>query len=110
MSNSKDEMSRFLTAIAEDLEIKCRASMLHDSMDLSRLMFHVQSWRKVQRGKTLGQGTRQGKMRRIFQGRVVLKSVTSIGLRRDSSTKNSKVHPRVSMIGILSRKLREAMK
>ena len=28
--------------IVEDLEEKCRSSMLHDSMDLSKLMVHVQ--------------------------------------------------------------------
>ena len=42
VSNRRDEMSRFLTEIAEDLEEECRAAMLHDSMDLSRLMVHVQ--------------------------------------------------------------------
>ena len=42
VSNSRDEMSRFLTGIAEDLEEEHRAAMLHDSMDLSRLMVHVQ--------------------------------------------------------------------
>ena len=41
-SNRRDDMSRFLTGIAEDLEEECRAAMLHDSMDLSRLMVHVQ--------------------------------------------------------------------
>ncbi|XP_015068728.1 uncharacterized protein LOC107013296 [Solanum pennellii] len=36
------EVSRFLTRISEELEEECRAAMLHDSMDLSRLMVHVQ--------------------------------------------------------------------
>ena len=42
VSNNRDEMSRFLTGIGEDLEEECRAAMLHDSMELSKLMFHVQ--------------------------------------------------------------------
>ena len=42
MSNRRDEMSRFLTWITEVLEEECRADMLHESMDLSRLMVHVQ--------------------------------------------------------------------
>ncbi|TMX02496.1 hypothetical protein EJD97_021354 [Solanum chilense] len=42
VSNSRDEMSKFLTWIVEDLEEECRAAMLHDSMDLSTLMVHVQ--------------------------------------------------------------------
>ena len=42
VSNSRDEMSRFLTGINGDLEEECRYTMLHDNMDLSRLMVHVQ--------------------------------------------------------------------
>ena len=42
VSNSRDEMSRFLTGIAEDVKEECRSAMLHDNMDLSRLMVHVQ--------------------------------------------------------------------
>ena len=51
VSNSRDEMSRFLTGIAEDLEEECRASMLHDSMDLSRLMVHVQQVEEIRKRK-----------------------------------------------------------
>ena len=42
VSNSRDEMIRFLTGINGDLEEECRSSMLHDNKDLSRLMVHVQ--------------------------------------------------------------------
>ncbi|XP_015057547.1 uncharacterized protein LOC107003789 [Solanum pennellii] len=35
-------MSRFLTGFNGDLEEKCRSSMLHDNMDLSKLMMHLQ--------------------------------------------------------------------
>nr|XP_019067249.1 uncharacterized protein LOC109119250 [Solanum lycopersicum] len=42
VSNSWDEMSRFLTGINEDQEEECRSAMLHDNMDLSRFMVHVQ--------------------------------------------------------------------
>ena len=41
MSNNGDDMSRFLTGISEEFE-ECRAAMLHDSVDLSMLMVHVQ--------------------------------------------------------------------
>ena len=40
--NSKDEISRFLTGITGDLDEEFWAAMLHDKMDLSRLMVHVQ--------------------------------------------------------------------
>ncbi|XP_069155776.1 uncharacterized protein [Solanum lycopersicum] len=42
VSTSREEMSIFLTGINGDLEEDCRAAMLHDNMDLSRLMMHVQ--------------------------------------------------------------------
>ena len=41
VSNNRDDMSRFVTRITGDLEEECRAAMLHDNMDLSRLMVHV---------------------------------------------------------------------
>ena len=42
MSNSRDEMSRFVTGVYEYLSEDCRESMLHDKMDLSRFIVHVQ--------------------------------------------------------------------
>ena len=42
VSNNRDEMSRFLTKITGDHEEKCPNAMLHDNMDLSRLMMQVQ--------------------------------------------------------------------
>ena len=42
VSNSRDEMSRFVTGVSEDLEEKCRPTMLHDNMDLGRLIVHAQ--------------------------------------------------------------------
>ena len=41
VSNSRDEISRFLIGIFEDLEEKCRAAMLHESMDLFRLIDYI---------------------------------------------------------------------
>ena len=40
-------MSRFLTEILEDLEDECRVVMLHDSMELFRMLVHVE---KVEHG------------------------------------------------------------
>ena len=42
VSNSRDEISRFLTGIVEDLEEERRAATLNYSTDLSNLMVHVQ--------------------------------------------------------------------
>ena len=51
VSNSRDEMSRFLTGVSEDMEEECRSAMLHDNIYLGRLMVHPQKvedshWRK----------------------------------------------------------------
>ena len=43
VSNSGDEMSKFVTGVSVDLEEECQAAMLHDSMDLARLMIPYMS-------------------------------------------------------------------
>ena len=42
VSNCMDEISRFLKGIHGDLEEERRSTLLHNNMDLSRLMVHVQ--------------------------------------------------------------------
>ncbi|XP_069154510.1 uncharacterized protein [Solanum lycopersicum] len=42
VSNSTDEMRKFLTGINRDLEEECQFPMPHDSIDLSRTMVHFQ--------------------------------------------------------------------
>ena len=67
--------------ISKNLEEECRVYMMHASMGISRLMVHVQQvGKKIGRGSTLGQGTGQGNMRRIFQGKVELKSGICLAL------------------------------
>ena len=41
VSNSRDEMFRFLTGIAEDLEEERMAAMLHENMHIFKLMVHI---------------------------------------------------------------------
>ena len=41
VSNRRDEMSRFLKKITGDLEEECWSAMLHDNMNLSKLMVRV---------------------------------------------------------------------
>ena len=40
-------MSHYLTGVSEEHEEECRASMLHDNMDISRLMVHDQQVKKL---------------------------------------------------------------
>ena len=42
VSNSRDGMSRFLTELTGDQEKEFLVAMLHNNMDFSRLMVHVQ--------------------------------------------------------------------
>ena len=42
ISNATDEMSCYVTRVSVELEEECCAVMLHDNMDLSRLMVHAQ--------------------------------------------------------------------
>ena len=74
VSNSRDEMSRFLKGIAEDLEEECRAAMLHDNMDLSRLMVHVQQVEESRKRKQ----TRVGNKSRQADENFSRKSSTEI--------------------------------
>ena len=43
VSNPRDEMSRFVTRVADLLKEECHTAMLHDDMTLSRLMVYGQS-------------------------------------------------------------------
>ena len=67
-------------------------------------------WRKAGRGSTLGHRTGQSMLRSFFKETIVLKSGISPGLRRNSPTKGSQVHPTVAMIEISSPELRETIK
>ena len=42
VSSRMDQMSMFVTGVSEDLEEDCWAAILHDYMDLARLMVHAQ--------------------------------------------------------------------
>ena len=72
--NNKDEMSRFFKGISEDLEEEYRAAMLHDNMDLSRRMVHVQQVEESRKRKH----TRAGNRSRQAEENFSRKSSTEI--------------------------------
>ena len=43
LSNHRDEMSRFVTGVADLVKEECRTIMINDDMTLSRLMVYAQS-------------------------------------------------------------------
>ena len=43
VSNPRDEMSHFVTGVADLVREECRTAMLHDDMTLARLMVYAQS-------------------------------------------------------------------
>ena len=51
LSSSRDEMSRLVNGVSKDLEEECRAAIVHDNMDLSRLMIHTQQVEEIRRRK-----------------------------------------------------------
>lgn len=110
VEKSRDEMNRFVTCVLDDQVVDCRANMVHDNMDLGRLMVHAQQVEERRKKRHTRAGNRSRQVRRILQGRVDMKSRISPGLRKDSSTKGSQLHPKVAMIGILSPDIRETTK
>ena len=58
MSYIRDQMSRFLKGIVEDLNEECREAMLHENKDHSQLMVHVQHVKESRKKKLTRGGNR----------------------------------------------------
>ena len=41
VSNHRDEMSHFVTGLLDDFQEECHSAMLHDNMNIYRLMVHA---------------------------------------------------------------------
>ncbi|XP_015055047.1 uncharacterized protein LOC107001571 [Solanum pennellii] len=77
-------MSRFLTGITKDLEEECRAAVLHDNMDLTRLMVHVQQMEDNQKKR----GPRLKKEQQSLGNSNFQRSTTPRGGRHDPKKRN----------------------
>ena len=86
MSNSTDEMSRFVTGISDLVKEECRTTMLHGDMNISRLVVYAQS-------------IEESKMTRVRKdlkrGRYRIKD--NLGLRRGLQIKIYQVLLRLTM-------------
>ncbi|XP_049378201.1 uncharacterized protein LOC125842980 [Solanum stenotomum] len=80
VSNPRDEMSRFVMGVYDSIEEECRAAMLHDNMDISRLLVYAQQVeetrlrkknREVKRASTGDVNSSKGKFE--VQGLIVQK-------------------------------------
>lgn len=56
VQNSMAEMSRFVTVVSEDLVEDCWAAMLHENMDLGRLMANAKQVEKIHRKRRFHEG------------------------------------------------------
>ncbi|XP_015087015.1 uncharacterized protein LOC107030142 [Solanum pennellii] len=47
VSDPRDEMSRFMTGVSDDLQEECHSSMLHDNMNIAHLMVHARRFEEA---------------------------------------------------------------
>ena len=76
----RDQMSHFVTEVSDDLKEECYSVMLHDNMNMSRLMVHSRSVEE-ERAKQKSRDVKRG---RSYDGgfqRMILKYKTSLDLR-----------------------------
>ena len=63
VSNARNEMSHIVTGVTEELDEECRSTMLHNNMDLSRLMIHAQQIEEIR----LRKRNRESKREKSFE-------------------------------------------
>ncbi|XP_015087150.1 uncharacterized protein LOC107030363 [Solanum pennellii] len=80
VENIRDEMSRFVTSVSEDLVEHCREAILHDNMDLGRLMVHAQQVEESHRKRKVNKVT--------FLGHVVTDECVEVDPKKVEAVKN----------------------
>ena len=64
VSDPRDQISHFVMGVSEDLQEECQSAMLHENMNISRLMVYARSVEEA-RAK---QKSRDAKRARSFDG------------------------------------------
>ncbi|XP_069148119.1 uncharacterized protein [Solanum lycopersicum] len=99
VSNNRDDMRRFLTGINRDLEEECQSAMLHDNMDLSRLMVHVQQVENIQkRGASVMLRGLSLKIRKVLVPEATEKTLVSVSSL--DSKRGNKVQGTLTLRGV----------
>ena len=60
VSNPRDEMSRFVIGVSDDLKEECHSAMLHENMKISHLMVHAQQVEEA-RAKRRSRDSKKGR-------------------------------------------------
>ena len=101
VSNPRDEMSRFLTGVSEDLVEESRSAMLHNNVNICHLMVHAQQVEET----WLCNKSRNAKMAMSYEGgssKDMLECKENLGSRRGFQIKFLRNFPRLVMIGCLT--------
>ncbi|XP_069143478.1 uncharacterized protein [Solanum lycopersicum] len=64
VSHPRDEMSRFMMGVSDDLKEECHSALLHDNMNISRLMVHAKHVEKARSRRK----SKDSKRARAFNG------------------------------------------
>ena len=101
LSNPRDEMSHFLTRVFDDFVEECHLNMLHDNMNISRLIVHAQQMEES-RVRRKNREPRPPSLLKVVPQRGGWKFKISLDLRKGSPIKSLQNFPRLTMIGCLT--------
>ena len=105
VSDFRDEMNRFMMGLSDDLQEECHSAMLHENMNIYRLMVHTQQVEESRAKRKSRMLRGQGHLMMLLQ-RVGLISKTSLSLRKGFLTKFHTISLTPVMIGCLTLSLR----
>ena len=108
VSNTREEMRRFVTRVSYDLQEECHSTMLHQNMNLSCHMVHVQhkeevssntKSRDVNRVRSFDGGSSKGRLDINDNSRFKKRSYNQVPAK----------YPNIMMIGFLTLSLKGGM-